>query len=93
MDEHEGHRHHHPGEGRAGERWHRHGDEPCGCGHAGRRRHHHDGGEGCGGRGEGPRFRRRFLTREERIERLEVYLKQLKAEAQAVEEQLAELRS
>ncbi len=36
-------------------------------------------------------FRRRFVTREERRKRLEAYLAELKAEAQAVEEQLSEL--
>ena len=39
------------------------------------------------------RFRRRFSTREERIARLEDYLSELRLEAQAVEERLAELRA
>lgn len=38
-------------------------------------------------------FRRRMLTRQERIERLEGYLKDLRLEAQAVEERLADLRA
>jgi len=37
-------------------------------------------------------MRRRFLTREERITRLEAYLQELQAEAQAVQEHIAELR-
>jgi hypothetical protein len=56
-------------------------------------------GEGCccgceEGRGHGrhDRFVRRFQTRDEQIADLEGYLKELKAEARAVEERLAELR-
>lgn len=37
-------------------------------------------------------FHRRFSTREERIARLEEYLKELQAELQAVQEYLAELK-
>jgi len=37
-------------------------------------------------------FKRRYLTREEKIARLEEYLKELQSEAKAVEERLAELR-
>ncbi len=40
-----------------------------------------------GGRG----FARRFQTKQERIEELQEYLRQLKAEIQAVEEQLTDL--
>lgn len=36
-------------------------------------------------------FTRRFQTKQERIEELQEYLRQLKAEIQAVEEQLTEL--
>lgn len=36
-------------------------------------------------------FSRRFQTKQERIEALQQYLRQLKAEIQAVEEQLADL--
>lgn len=41
----------------------------------------------------GIRFGRRFLTREERIARLEEYLKALQTEAKAVEEHIAELKA
>jgi hypothetical protein len=37
-------------------------------------------------------FRRRFVSREEIISRLEEYLKQLQAEAKAVEERIAEMK-
>jgi hypothetical protein len=43
--------------------------------------------------GSGFTFRRRFPTREERIAWLEQYLKDLQAEAKAVEERIAELRA
>jgi hypothetical protein len=49
--------------------------------------HHHWGC--CCGAGYVPR---RFPTREEIIEEMEEYLKQLKAEAKGIEERLAELR-
>jgi len=55
----------------------------CGCHHSGRMHH----GHGLGGFGQ-----RRFPTREEIIEGLEEYLKQLTAEAKGVEERLAELK-
>ncbi len=38
-------------------------------------------------------FARHFSTREERITRLEEYLKDLQAEAKAVEERLAQMRA
>ncbi len=41
----------------------------------------------------GMRFRRRFATREERIARLEEYLRDLQAEAKAVEERLAQMKA
>ena len=41
----------------------------------------------------GPSFRRRFATRDERIARLGTYLGALRAEAQAVDEHIAELKS
>ena len=44
-------------------------------------------------RAPGPKFRRRFATRDERIARLGTYLGELRSEAQAVEEHVAELRS
>lgn len=40
----------------------------------------------------GMRFDRHFPTREERIARMEEYLRDLQAEAKAVEERLAEMR-
>lgn len=58
-------------------------------------------GEGCGcgcqggmhgpGMGMGMGFHRRFVTAEERKARLEEYLQALKAETQAVEEELKKL--
>ena len=44
-------------------------------------------------RAPGPKFRRRFATRDERIARLGTYLSELRSEAQAVEEQIAELEA
>jgi hypothetical protein len=44
-------------------------------------------------RAHGPRFRRRFATRDERIARLSTYLSELRSEAQAVEEHIAELKA
>jgi len=55
----------------------------------------HDHGSCCEGgahHGAGRHFRRRFETRAERIAKLEAYLRDLQAEAQAVEEQIAELK-
>lgn len=74
-------------------------DQHCGCNcHCHRHGRHHDdcqcdcrhhGGEcECGGK-----FERRFATRAERIVELEQYLQDLKAEIQAVEEHLAELKA
>ncbi len=68
------------------------------CGHGGQ---HGDHGC-CWGEGDRPRgmgchagmgFGRRFYTREERIARLEEYLKDLQADAKAVEERLAETKA
>ena len=47
---------------------------------------------GCDCCGEDGDFERRFLTKAEQIEELESYLKELKLEVQAVEENLADLR-
>jgi hypothetical protein len=58
-------------------------EQGCCCG---------EGGPGTGWE-PGMRFHRRFSTREERIARLEEYLKNLQAEAKAVEERLAEIKS
>lgn len=72
-------------------------EEQCGCqGHHGQHgRHGHQGhGAGCGcGMGMGHFSGRRFFTREERIARLEEYLKELQAEAKAVEERIAEMKA
>ena len=63
------------------------------------RRPHRDGGKaghrGCGTEqwAPGSSFRRRFATRDERIAHLSTYLGELRAEAQAVEEHIAELKS
>jgi hypothetical protein len=59
----------------------------CGC-HEGRHacecgRHEDSGAE--------IRFERRFVTRAERIEQLEAYLKDLQSEAKGVEEHIAEM--
>ncbi len=58
----------------------------CHCGHSG-----HHGDCSCG-RGEALGFHRRFESREEKTARLEAYLADLRAEAQAVEEELARFR-
>ena len=79
---HHGHgmRHHYGSEG--------HGE--CGCGEGeGHHWREHAGDCGCGGHG----FHRRFVSRGERIASLEEYLKDLQAEAQAVQERIAELRA
>jgi hypothetical protein len=72
----EGHRH-----------LHRHHSCRCGCGET----CDCQGGEcecGCGNSG----FKRRYQTKAEQISELEEYLNELKAEVQAVEERLADLR-
>lgn len=86
-EHHGGHRHEH-GEGGQG----------CGCEHGrecccGRGPHHAGGHHGpCAG-GPGRHFRRHFYTREERLARLEEYLKDLQAEVKAVEELMAALKA
>jgi hypothetical protein len=65
------------------------------CGHGSYHGHHgHAGGCCCGPTACGPGFPfgRRFPAREERIAWLEEYLKELQAEAQAVEERIAALK-
>lgn len=65
-------------------------DSGCGRHHAGR--HHHHGGScacGCGSPGH---FQRRFRSREEIVTDLERYLEDLRQEAVAVEERIAELK-
>ncbi|HHW29616.1 MAG TPA: DUF5320 domain-containing protein [Syntrophomonadaceae bacterium] len=51
--------------------------------------HHHGGWCGCGCGGG---FKRRFFTREEKIAKLENYLKDLKAEMEAVEAKIKRLK-
>ncbi len=75
----------------------------CNEGHGHRHGHHRHHGCGCSescdcgggdcqcGCGNGG-FRRRYQTKAEQIGELEEYLNELKAEVQAVEEQLADLR-
>jgi len=46
----------------------------------------------CGGCEGDNHFHRRFQTKEEQISELETYLADLKAEVQAVEERLSDLR-
>lgn len=64
----------------------------------GTRLHHSSGCDcgcncGCGGHHGGGWFgQRRFISKEEIIDRLQEYLKQLKAEATGVEERIAELK-
>lgn len=71
------------------------------------RRHHHHSAEGdwrgrpahcrewrCGPGDKAPgMFRRRFISREERIAWLEQYLRELQNEAKAVEERIADLKA
>ena len=62
----------------------------CGCerhAYAGRGHHHHEGC-GCGHHGH---LLRHFPTKEELINEMEDYLKQLQAEVKGVEERLAEM--
>ena len=77
----EGHGQHHP----------RH--EDCGCGESCECK---GGGGECGGGcqcgGGNGGFRRHYQTKGEQISELEGYLAELKAEVQAVEERLADLR-
>ena len=94
--EYHGEEHHHEGGG-CGHHGHRsrmseqHHHEGCGCG--GHHGHHARGFEGHHhGRGFGPGFERRFISKEEIIASLDDYLKQLQAEAKGVEERIAELK-
>lgn len=66
------------------------------CEHGEHHGHPSHGGWCCRGPaawGPGFLFWRCFLTREERIAWLEEYLKDLRAEAKAVEERIAELKA
>ena len=58
------------------------GHTSCGC--------QREKSHGCG---KGPRFSRRFFSKQEKIEQFEAYLAELKAEALAVEEKIAKLQS
>lgn len=73
----------------------------CECGreghHGGRFEHHHHGGGHpghctCGEPFHFGPFKRHFWTKEEEIAHLEHYLENLRAEAKAVEEQIAKLK-
>jgi hypothetical protein len=74
------------------------GGGACGCGghgHQGQGMNSqwHHGGATCGCHHHGAMgFHRRFVSREEVVSRLEEYLKQLQAEANGVEERIAELK-
>ena len=67
--------------------------------HQHHRRPRRDGGKawhrgyGAESRASGPKFRRHFATRDERIARLATYLTELRSEAKAVEEHIAELKA
>jgi hypothetical protein len=60
----------------------------CGSHDHGKGGQHH-GGCCCS---SGGHFHRRFLSKEEKLARLEAYLQDLKAEAKVVEEQIKELK-
>lgn len=64
-------------------------DPMRGCGEPAPVAHH---GSGCCDTGAGIDFHRRFVSREEKIARLEAYLADLQAEAQAVQEKVTRLR-
>ena len=65
-----------------------HGDSGCCCGR--QEGHGHHGGECCGSFGGG--YRRRFMTRAERIAGLEEYQAELTKELEAVAETIQELK-
>jgi len=94
-----GHGEHHGHQG-CGREAHGTGQE-CGPWECGERHafhpHHHAGACCCAPHrdpwGRERAFSRRFATREERIAWLEQYLRELRAEAQAVEERIAEMKA
>ena len=95
---HEGYRQHWHGDdcGCGREEHERDQECDCGSGHEGHRRHYACGCRCCCH--EGPwqperRFWRRFSTRDERVARLEGYLEDLRAEAQAVEERIQAMKA
>jgi glutamate synthase domain-containing protein 2 len=64
--------------------------EECGCGmHHGK----HDDYCGCGMHGQEQGYRRRFLTKAEKTERLKNYAEELRNELKAVEEKIKEMQS
>jgi hypothetical protein len=65
-------------------------NDECGCG-----MHHerHESPCGCGMHGHEQGYRRRFLTKAEKIERLKSYAEELRKELKAVEEKLKEIQS
>jgi len=65
-------------------------DEDCGC-----RMHHREHGDygGYGGYGYEHGYRRRFLTKGERTEKLKSYAEELRKELKAVEEKIKEMQS
>lgn len=65
-----------------------HSHERCGCSCGCHCCHQHAHGGCCCGGG----FQRRYQTKAEQIAELEAYLADLKAEVQAVEERLADLK-
>lgn len=61
------------------------------CSHDQVQRGHHHGGCCCTS-GSGGKLHRRFLSKDEQVARLEAYLKDLQAEAKAVEGKIKEIR-
>ncbi|MGA2310138.1 MAG: hypothetical protein ABSG57_11415 [Candidatus Bathyarchaeia archaeon] len=65
-------------------------NDECGCGmHHGR----HDSYCGCGMHEHEQGYRRRFLTKGEKTEKLKNYAEELKKELEAVEEKIKEMQS
>ena len=65
-------------------------NDECGCGmHHGR----HDYYCGCGMHGHEQDYRRCFLTKAEKTEKLKNYAEELKKELKAVEEKIKEMQS
>jgi glutamate synthase domain-containing protein 2 len=65
-------------------------NDECGCVmHHGR----HEGYCGCGMHGHEQGYRRRFFTKDEKMEKLKNYAEELKKELKAVEEKIKEMQS
>ncbi len=65
-------------------------NDDCGCGmHHGK----HDNFCGCGMHGHEHDYRRRFLSKAEKIDKLKKYAEELKMELKAVEEKINEIQS